>query len=527
MDSLPQGEKVTAIEAIRQSADLKTKGKDVKVSKLTYKMFGLEGLIAKKHFKRNRKKYRSTVVSLSLSIILFVSASAFSKTLVSGVDTGFETCDYQIEYIYYSTYTADGTADKAFPAELFTQLKSAEHVTGASMMRPYIGYAAVLTEDLSEDYRSVLKENAAENAEKLGTSADPLAEKYTQIQIWTAFLDDESYDLFLSENGLSRADVEKDGTTKPLYYGKTSVFDYNQEKFLTYPVYSEKKVPDFTVYYPEGTAEEQGTYFKKLAYDKNGNILGGEYVTYDSEIGEEGEPFVRNSGKTIDFPEAVRVKNLPFCLSGPVYSSLEGVFILPKSAENGYFNGYNGLYSSRQTMAFRSDDTPASMKDMKDIFDQNHLSSSALSDLEENERSARSTVIFVNVFAYGFIVLISLISVANVFNTITTNMNLRRREFAMLKTVGMTRKGFKKMMNFECILYGVKSLVYGLPVAVFFAFLINRSMNFGVSMVFTLPWEAIGISVFSVFTVVFVSMLFSMSKINKDNPIDALRNENL
>ena len=81
-------------------------------------------------------------------------------------------------------------------------------------------------------------------------------------------------------------------------------------------------------------------------------------------------------------------------------------------------------------------------------------------------------MVIVNVFSYGFIVLISLISVANVFNTISTNVSLRRRDFAMLRSVGMTSKGMNRMMNYECILYGTKALIFGLPVALAVTFLI-------------------------------------------------------
>ena len=131
------------------------------------------------------------------------------------------------------------------------------------------------------------------------------------------------------------------------------------------------------------------------------------------------------------------------------------------------------------------------------------------------------------VFSYGFIVLISLIAAANVFNTISTNIQLRRREFAMLRSVGMTRAGFNRMMNYECLLYGSRALLYGLPASGLVTFLIYRSVLSGYETAFRLPWPAIGIAVLSVFLVVFATMMYAMSKIKKENPIDALKNENL
>ena len=138
-----------------------------------------------------------------------------------------------------------------------------------------------------------------------------------------------------------------------------------------------------------------------------------------------------------------------------------------------------------------------------------------------------SLLIIIQVFAYGFVILISLISVANVFNTISTNISLRRREFAMLKSVGMTQKGFNKMMNLECLLYGAKALAFGLPVSFGVTYLIYLAITQGYSTEFYLPLKAIAIAIISVFLVVFVTMMYAMRKIKKDNPIDALKNENL
>ncbi len=95
----------------------------------------------------------------------------------------------------------------------------------------------------------------------------------------------------------------------------------------------------------------------------------------------------------------------------------------------------------------------------------------------------------------------------------------------MLKSVGMTDRSFTKMLNFECIFYGLKGLMYGLPVSIFVTYLIYTSVNEGVEMSFYLPVNGIFISIFSVFLVVFISMMYSMSKIRDENILDALRNE--
>jgi putative ABC transport system permease protein len=177
--------------------------------------------------------------------------------------------------------------------------------------------------------------------------------------------------------------------------------------------------------------------------------------------------------------------------------------------------------------SINSSDIKGGYDKLTTLFKNEGLPKNAFINYAEGVESNRSVIIIIKVFAYGFIILISLIAAANVFNTITTNINLRRRDFAMLKSVGMTDKGMRKMLNFECILYGTKALIFGLPVSAGVTYLIYCSIRQGLDTDFFIPWKAVGIAVLSVFIVVFTTMMFSMSKIKKDNPIDALKNENL
>ena len=148
-------------------------------------------------------------------------------------------------------------------------------------------------------------------------------------------------------------------------------------------------------------------------------------------------------------------------------------------------------------------------------------------DIAEEREQSRMIVGVVNVFAYGFIILISLIAAANVFNTISTNIMLRRREFAMLKSIGMTEKGMRRMLSYECVIYGLRALLLGLPVSVGVTFLIHKIVAQELERGFYMPWQSILIAVGSVFAVVFATMLYARRRISRENPIDALKNENL
>ncbi|WP_117168900.1 ABC transporter permease [Paraliobacillus sediminis] len=145
----------------------------------------------------------------------------------------------------------------------------------------------------------------------------------------------------------------------------------------------------------------------------------------------------------------------------------------------------------------------------------------------QSQQQNKQMILLLSVFIYGFISLISLISIANIFNTISTSISLRKREFAMMKSVGMTPKGFNKMIHFESIFYGIKALLYGLPISVAIMFLIHRSTQQSFEYEFTLPWLDIVIVTVAIFIIVGSAMLYAISKVKKENIIDGLKQENI
>lgn len=141
----------------------------------------------------------------------------------------------------------------------------------------------------------------------------------------------------------------------------------------------------------------------------------------------------------------------------------------------------------------------------------------------------RNLTFVIDVFTYIFVFMISLIAVANVFNTISTNIRLRRRELAMLRSVGMSDRSFNSMMRFECAFYGIRTLLYGIPAATLLSWMIHKALTSLEEMddiAFAFPWAAMGISVLGVFCIVFITMMYAVSKIKKENIIDALRDDN-
>jgi putative ABC transport system permease protein len=106
-------------------------------------------------------------------------------------------------------------------------------------------------------------------------------------------------------------------------------------------------------------------------------------------------------------------------------------------------------------------------------------------------------------------------------------MYLRRQEFAMLKSVGMTKKEFNRMIRLESIFMGVKSLLFSIPIGTCLSYLIYHFLSEDSGIPYRLPILAIIISILAVFILISVIMKYSMNKINKQNIIESIRNENI
>ena len=496
--------KVSAVEAIRQNMDVKNT-KPVKTSKLTYKLFGLSGMLANKHYKRNKKKYRTTVLSLFMSIVLFVSASAFTDYLMETVGVGFGSVGFDL-----TMHASGNEFDKITPEELLNRMKAAKSVTGGAYSQERYVNAEISTKYLTDEGIEFLDKNQGQSEDKSSRDAHS----------YITFVDDAIFRALLKENGLNEKKyldpenplaIAVDGATMfNLYTQKYETTNFFKNDEFSLVIQKEKDIPG---YYCSGEiTDETGKTVVRYTKDPESNVEGEKYILYTLE---EGYLYT-----TLNIGDVIYEK--PFF----VRDSSGMRFIYPISLAEQVFEDFDAMNNSYYYM-LTSDNHAESYTAVQSILNDNGFNAKNLLNIAEQEESERNIVTIIRVFSYGFIVLISLIAAANVFNTISTNISLRRREFAMLKSVGMAQKDFNKMMNFECLLYGSRALLYGLPVSCGVTYLIYLAIMEGYEASFHLPWTAIGIAVLSVFLVVFITMMYSMSKIRKDNPIDALKNENL
>lgn len=500
--------RVTALEAIRQNQDIRIRGKDVRVSRLTGRLFGLEGILAKKYFRRNRRRYRATIVSLVLSLVLFISASSFCMYLTGTVDETLSVSNYDVLCFL------DGEAD---PQAVFSALSEAKGVQQGAYWKEDRGYLLLEQDQLNETY---LRYGEVAAKTFWQAYADPAYTGAVAIPVERYYVDETSYRQFLTAQGLDAGQYLDASHPLPLVYNEGNDVLYLQGAEGHY----ERQVYTYQIL-KRGTrtaALRQPQAVEGYDYGYTGNVSDSQpdaapTPAQDFFFNEEGEEISRPT-QTVAIELGAMVQELPLGVS-----TREGggcILIYPYACAPD---------DDREiSVCFTSSSHAETAESMKEILLErgSYTGSGQVYDVREQESSSRNMVTIVNVFSYGFIVLISLIAVANVFNTISTNVALRRREFAMLRSVGMTRGGMNRMMNYECLLYGFRALAFGLPLSALMTLFIYDTVGSSVSSTFQIPWSAVAVAVCSIFVVVFATMLYAMGRIKRENPIDALKNEN-
>ena len=501
--------RVSPVDAIRQTGDVKIRPGSVRTSPLTAKLFGFEGMMASKNFKRNRKRYRSTVLSLFLSVTLFISASSFCSYLTRSVET---------------TAAGDVGADVAVSArvgrggeeELLRLFSGAAGVTSGSY---YVQAGQNILFDPALITEAALQKQETEQAGTLFPEGGSYFFLY--------YLDDAGFRALCRENG---ADPDlfflgEEPVALAFNRGVDVLLGENGRNWTPYEFFRSGALP------AEGSTLrlKRMEHYAPMTFPDDPEhcyFFPEEYFSghYDGS----GSSLDRSAAIVLAREEAVeetRVRVAALSANPPLGAdSRRPCLIFPYSR---YFAMQGERDTVDLTLLFTSDDHARTAQEFGRLKETLSDTSPEIYDIAEDRETQRMLVTVVNVFSYGFITLISLIAVANVFNTISTSILLRRREFAMLRSIGLSERRFMKMMNYECVIYGAKGLLFGLPAAFLVTWALWRVTSSAFEFRFYVPWYSVAIAVGSVFAVVFATMLYAAGRIRRDNPVDALRNENL
>ena len=441
--------KISPIESIRGNNDIKIKAKKLRTSKLTKKLFGFGGVIASKNLKRSKKKYRTTVISLVISIFIFISLSSF---LTLGTKTSqFYYMDFKFNMYVHSL--SDGNTQIYEKISKLENVDNSAYCYQSSLDIDNIKYASEFGKKfLENDPQPTGIAFMVYNNEYFKKYIKEIGLKESDYKTAVILLD---YDTFYNEDGSKT--VDRLYSLKP---GDTvNVKSENKEKALT--------ISKFTDVKP----------------------MGQEAVYYDHGIIVVSEDYIKEV-----FKEDVNNSD---------YYHLSDLFIKSSKPQE-LENTLNDLINQDE--------------------DYNGLS---VFNYETYMKQEQRMLLVVKMFLYGFITVITLIGVTNIFNTITTNMILRSKEFAMLKSVGMSSKEFNKMIRLESIMYGTKSLLIGIPLGILGSYGMYKAFAQGIDLGYTLPLPAIIISIIFVFIIVGITMKYSLNKINKQNIIETIRKDNI
>jgi putative ABC transport system permease protein len=455
--------RVSAIDAIRQTHDIKLSGKTVKTSRLVRKVFGMEAEIGLKNVKRNKKRYLATVFSLVISIVLFLSVSYFTDNLKKSLDMSQNDLQFDIQ-ISSSSLERDKLAE-------YTKLA---HVTKSSLMKETQLDALIEMEQIPAQLKTQIKEHNW-----------PLEDGKFPYFVMLHSLDQESFKDFAKQIGADAEDFYQQDTPVGIVINQTSYENYASGKFIeSKTIESEvgNRIDLFTM--ANGDMETEQPQRELVSEVEIGALT--DQVPIGVQTASLG-------GINIIVPEA----------------TMDQMAIDPESVSSFIY------LNSTDPMA-----TQAAIEDRKDTNIQVY-------NVYQQRQREEQMILLMSVFTYGFITLISLISIANIFNTISTSISLRKREFAMLRSVGMTPKGFNKMIHYESIFYGVKALAYGLPISILVMYGIHRSMGYTFEYDFSLPWMNIVFVIIVIFLIVGAAMLYSISKIKNENIIESLKQENI
>lgn len=467
LKSAKKASKVSPISSIRNSADIKIKSKNIKCPKLIKKIFGVGGEISYKNYKRNKKKYRTTIISIIVSVSVFIALSYFMEAAFREVSKQITTYDYNIEVSIYDN-------DERLKNKALSTLKL-DNIEDYAIYR----------------YNDILIQNPKRNKAytDLG-NINNITYDENESYITVVALGDYQYRKYLNSLNLD--------------------YDEYKDKAVLYAGYEEFEI------FNEETRKTDKKYAIKYDYKENDEI----FISFMKKVKEYDSVtkslYVTN-GDTINRNIKigyVTSDELPYGLSN---SNTTFIVVSDKL--------YDEITEDQSFHILYTSNNPDKLQDQ--IDEMLNGEDYSVRNINEDAKIMNNLYTLVAIFLYGFIIVISLIGITNIFNTITTNMNLRKPEFAMLKSIGMTSKEFNRMIRLESIFIGFKALVFGITIGLGLSYLMYYFLELRSGFVFKIPLLSVIIAILVVYLLIIVLMKYSMSKINKQNTIETIRNENI
>ena len=462
--------RMSPIMAINHSEDIKIKSKSLKTPKLIGKVWGEGGVLAYKNMKRNKRKYRVITISIALSVSTFIALYGFMSLLTESVNRyANDKIDLRVYMSSYKSMSVDEANKKV--SNIVNRINNETNITDFTFARGF--YASLKDEPkYSSDYKEVNKYEAG------------LAEN-NGYYISIISLGNEEYGKYIKKLGISKETAQSGG----ILVDNTYQYINNGNDIKYFNIYDGYKAGDVLTYRIDTSNSS-----KSLDNSKSSD----DTTLYDIRI--------------------VALSNeRPFGYDN-AYTSY-GYLIV----SDDYMNRIDTKNTDSTLLNINCDDHDKAQDILVNEFNigQNYIFNAA-----QERRNDEKLILTMKIFLYGFIAIVSLIGITNIFNTVTTGMELRGKEFAMLQSIGMTKKEFDKMIRLESVFYGSKALIIGVVSGTILSYVIYISAGES-QLKYTLPLLAIVMSVIVVIILLLGIMKYSIAQIRKQNIIETIRNENI
>lgn len=500
--------KISPIEAIKYTIEReKVRRKDIKVSKIISKLLKQEGILAYKNVRRNSSKYKSIMISIIVSIVLTISINQ-----LAGIRLFNEYGNKKNEKIGANYMISVNSKEQRIEEDIINKLKK------QGLINSYIKYENLSTMQKSKIVVStsknmltkagkILAQKGRINIEQIGN------ETLIETRVLTASGD--AYDELLKKVGIEKLNdnecilLNKAFGTK--YEDKDNITKYKEGETIVLKEIDKKIIEEGNMLTEDKEANQQeksilntilentGTSTYNTKENINNNLINNIYNLKIVAVAKENIKFISSEYNC-----------MTLIINSETYKKIATA------------NNTDILYNENNISPIYIDsDNPnridEELKNVKEIDGTNYdKMNSGLEKINSIEK----------IVIYTFLILILLFSCLNIYNIIHSSIILRKKELAMLKSIGMSNKQINKMLFLEGIFYGLNGVVFGIIISLIILYLMYNFFVETSLYDFYIPILNIIACIMITIAIIFLSIMYGKKKLTDKNIVDIIKNEN-
>ncbi len=459
------------IMVLQQSDNNALSTKKMKAPRIISKFFGVEGNLAYKNYRRHKKSYRSIILALVISMVLFTS-------ILTLLNYANET--YAISGLsnYNPNYELSGDGSDAV-VNIFKKIKDLDGIDEAILYKLESYNLIVNKQNMDEKQFADLQEY-----DNFGQPIESLDKNNKRTSILIYLVDDETFKDYIESCG-ETYDAFIDPIDPKLAF-VNSYYEYNRETGIyevnTFLRTDHQITLDFEPRYSLTSIE--------IIYSTDNVVLLDEDM--------EGRFFLGSREKIY----------IPFSMA-EYYTSLL------RNYEGGNPENYG-------TMNFSSKDMDKTTPLIWEILDEYNWSHSRV---KINRNEAPMSLQIATIIITILVLVVVLIATTNILNTISSSIVMRKKEISMLRAIGLKTKQLYKMVYLEYVYMGFKAISYGSILTVITTYFFHWALKKSFSLPFVMPVQPITTSVLVLVFLVLLSSTYAISRVKSVNIIDSLKNE--